>query len=184
MNSKIALSGLSILASLALIAGATFAYFNDAGTSNTNVFAAGNLDLGLTDSDQTDQDNVLASFGGTNLAPGTCLDPATLSIKNFGTVAGNHIDLSATNTNNSFASVLKLDTFTFNGGDIPLTDGNVNGIRDLEDLATSGVVNLAMTDFVYHPLVMKVCLDISAGNTLQGATDTMNLSVLLDQGPH
>lgn len=45
MNRRIALSGLSILAALGLIGGATFAFFNDVETSTGNVFQAGALDL-------------------------------------------------------------------------------------------------------------------------------------------
>lgn len=45
MNTRIALSGLSILASLAIIGGATFAFFSDTETSEDNVFVAGSLDL-------------------------------------------------------------------------------------------------------------------------------------------
>lgn len=45
MNKKIALSGLSILTALALIGGATFAFFSDVETSHNNVLQAGALDL-------------------------------------------------------------------------------------------------------------------------------------------
>lgn len=45
MNTKIALSGISILASLALVGGATFALFTDIATSQNNTFATGNGDL-------------------------------------------------------------------------------------------------------------------------------------------
>ncbi len=45
MNSKIALSAISILASLALVGGATFALFSDVATSSDNTFATGTLNL-------------------------------------------------------------------------------------------------------------------------------------------
>ena len=47
MNKKIALSGLSILASLTLIGGAAFAFFSDTETSTGNILAAGAIDLGI-----------------------------------------------------------------------------------------------------------------------------------------
>lgn len=45
VNRKIAFSGISILAALALIGGATFAFFSDIETSSGNTFTAGSLDL-------------------------------------------------------------------------------------------------------------------------------------------
>jgi len=45
MNKKIALSAMSILASLALLGGATFALFTDTATSEDNTFVSGNADL-------------------------------------------------------------------------------------------------------------------------------------------
>lgn len=45
MNKRIALSGMSILTALALIGGATFAFFSDVETSTGNTFTAGDLDL-------------------------------------------------------------------------------------------------------------------------------------------
>lgn len=45
MNKKIALSAMSILTSLALLGGATFALFTDAATSEDNTFASGNASL-------------------------------------------------------------------------------------------------------------------------------------------
>ena len=45
MNTKIALSGLSILATLALVGGATFAFFSDTETSTGNTLSAGEIDL-------------------------------------------------------------------------------------------------------------------------------------------
>lgn len=51
MNSKIALSGLSILAALTLVGGATFALFSDVASSQDNTFATGNADLVIAQGD-------------------------------------------------------------------------------------------------------------------------------------
>ncbi len=186
MNVKIALSGLSILTAISLVGAGTFAYFSDAGTSSNNVFSSGSLNMVLSDSDQTDQESVTASFGGTNLTPGVCLPAATLNIKNAtGSVAANHIDVAASNTDSIFAAFLKINTLTYDGFDVVVTDSNTNGYRDLQDLATNGIVNKSLTNVnVDHPLVMEVCLDLSAGNSQQGQSDTLGLTVTLDQGPH
>lgn len=45
MNSKIAMSALSIMASLAIMGGATFALFTDTATSQNNTFSTGNASL-------------------------------------------------------------------------------------------------------------------------------------------
>lgn len=92
LNSRIALSGLSIFAALALVGGATFAFFSDTGTSSENTFSSGTLDLKLSDdTPETDQDSVSASFGGSGLAPGSCTATQQLRAKNSGTINGNHI---------------------------------------------------------------------------------------------
>ncbi len=187
MNRKILTSGFSILASLALAGGATFALFTNTGTSSNNVFAAGTLDLKLTDENEAPSDDVTASFGGTNMSPGVCLSPATLSLKNSGTVAGNHVDITASNTDSNFASYLRIDALTYGATDILASlsagAGNANGIKDLQDLAASTVMNnLPLTDIgVNHDLSMTVCLDDLAPDTVQGGTNTMNLSALLTQ---
>ena len=45
LNTRILLSGATILAALALVVGGTFAFFSDTETSNDNTFVAGDIDL-------------------------------------------------------------------------------------------------------------------------------------------
>src|SRR3989344_915283 len=70
MNKKIALSAMSILTSLALLGGATFAFFSDEGTSTDNTFGAGTLDLLLDNDGVTFLDDVTATFDVDGMAPG------------------------------------------------------------------------------------------------------------------
>lgn len=70
MNSKIALSGLSILSALALMGGATFAYFSDVGTSTGNTFSSGTLNLQLDDTNESATESVTNSITATNFLPG------------------------------------------------------------------------------------------------------------------
>lgn len=174
----------SIVVALALITTGTYAYFSNSATSTNNVFASGNLDLKLANGSGAFADTVTASFGGSALSPNSCLAVATLNLKNTGSVAGNHIDITATNTNAAFAAFLHLKTLTLDGSDVTIADSNSNGFKDLQDLAVSGVVNKPFVDFVAHPLTMEVCLDASAGNAQQGQTNTLDFSILLDQGAH
>ena len=49
INKKIALSLLSIASALVIVGGATFAFFSDTKTSTENTFAAGTLEVSITD---------------------------------------------------------------------------------------------------------------------------------------
>ena len=196
MNKKIFFSGVSILAALALMGGATFAFFSDVGTSSSNVFATGTLDLKLTGANETDQDSVTASFGSSNLVPGSCTGSQTLSLKNTGTVAANHAEVHASNVvtdagNNASPDMdafLRINVLTYDAADQlgQLIDTNGNTFIDLADWAAPAnagkLDNLALTDLnTNHPLVMDVCLDSSAGNDIQGDSVTSTFTVDLNQ---
>lgn len=184
MNKRILLSSVSIMASTSLLAAATFAFFSDEGTSNDNVFSSGTFDLKLSDdTPETDQDSVSASFGGADLAPGACTATQQLRVKNSGTVAGNHIHLAVANTvtdtgaaaSPDIDSFLRLDTLAYDGTSklSSIADGNGNGFKDLNDFAgdplDGAADGLALTNLgTNHTIDVKVCLDASAGNTLQG----------------
>lgn len=188
MNSKIALSGLSILSALALMGGATFAYFNDVGTSNTNVFATGTLDLKLSDDTvETDQDSVTASFGGTNLAPSS-LVLGQLRLKNAGTVNADHAEIIIANINsdttNPLDKVMEITVLNYGGISVltQITDSNTNGYPDLDDFEALGLDNLPLGDLgTNHPLDMTVQMRSTAGSEYQGDTLTSNWTITLNQ---
>lgn len=170
---------------LTISTGAVYAYFSAISSSVNNIFASGKMEMKISKDNSTYADSVTAAFGGTGLMPGTCLNPGTIYVKNTGSIAGNHIDITATNTNPSLAAFLKLETFTYDGASVSVQDANSNGFADLGDLQTKGANNLSLTDKnVSHTVVMKICLDTNAGNEQQDQTDTMELHVLFDQGPH
>lgn len=194
MNSKILLSGATAVAAAALIVGATFAYFSDQGTSSENVFSTGTLILKLTDANETDQDSVTASFGSNTLVPNSCTGDQTLTLKNTGTVAANHAEVRVANvvtdTNNDadpdMDTFLRINTLTYDGGDVTsqIPDANSNGFEDLADWkATAGALDsLSLTNLnVGHPLVLDVCFDSLAGNTIQGDSVTSTFTVDLNQ---
>src|SRR3989344_1481570 len=172
INSKILLSVASIAAAAALVIGATFAYFSDSETSSGNVFSAGTVDLVLSDDNETDLDGVTATFGAADMAPGECTT-GTLNIKNAGSIAANHVDISISNTNDTMDDYLRIDILTYDAADqLPsISDGQPNTLTDLDDFEADALVNLSLTDTgTNHPLVIEVCLDESAPNTLQGAS--------------
>lgn len=197
INRKIAMSAMSIVTSLTIMGGTTYAFFSDTGTSSGNTFSTGTLDLKLTDGDETTQDNVTASFGNGSLVPGSCTGNQTLTLKNTGTVNANHAEVHLTtnvvtdtgsNASPDMDAFLKINTLTYDAGNVltQLTDTNSNTFIDLADWAApanaGALDNLALTDLnVGHPLVMDVCLDNSAGNTLQGDSVSSTFTVDLNQ---
>lgn len=153
MNTRIAMSGLSIIASLAIMGGATFAFFSDAGASNDNVFNSGDLTMALSDNNETNQVNVSGTWGLAS-APGDTFT-GDLKIKNTGSVPANHIELKFNNVvtdaiglpgsdgSTAMDTVIEITLFEWDSdGDgttdftIPITDVNSNGIKDLDDLET------------------------------------------------
>lgn len=202
MNRKIAMSLISSAAMVALVVGATFAFFSDSGTSSGNVFATGTLDLRLSDNAvngggaESVVDSVTSSFGSNTLVPGTCTGPQTLNLRNSGTIAANHAEVTVSNVptdangnaSPDMDSFLRINALTYDAVDVTgqLTDqgGDGNVYLDLADWAADAgdLDNLALTNLnTDHPLVMDVCLDSSAGDTLQGDSVTSTFTVTLNQ---
>ena len=203
MNTKIALSGLSIFAALALIGGATFAFFSDSGTSTGNVFGSGTVDLKLGNGVTATSDSVTGTIGASNMVPNGATVSATLNLKNTGTIVANHVDIIVTDvltqagsppgnvSTNPMDKYLKLTTLTYDAVDLlpSIAESNGNGFKDLEDLKNNNLTagdlqNLALADTgVDHPLVIGVQLDGTAPNDVQGDSVDVTLTITLDQGP-
>ncbi|MBI4008657.1 hypothetical protein HY357_00315 [Candidatus Roizmanbacteria bacterium] len=194
INKSIALSLLSIFVVLAVVGGLTLAFFSNQGTSSSNTFSTGTLDLKLTDTDEIDQDSVTASFGSNTLVPGTCTGNQTLTLKNTGTVAANHAEVTlanaVTDTNSDASpdmdSFLRINNLTYDGSDVSgqITDLNGNTFKDLNDWAAdpNDLDSLSLTNLnTGHDLVLDVCLDSSAGNTLQGDSVVATFTATLNQ---
>lgn len=189
MNKKIVISAMSILASLALMSGATFAFFSSSATSTGNVFSSGTLKLALCDANEpcpTPADatqNVTLTFGLTNMKPGDCTGNQTLTLKNTGSIDAGSVGITATNTNATMANFLRISAGTYDGGSfLPLTDSQPNTFSDLADLQASGLSSLSgINSGATKDLVMNVCLDDSADNSIQGQSDTLGLTVTLKQ---
>lgn len=194
MNSKIAMSALSILASLAIMGGATFAFFSDSGTSSGNVFAAGNLNLQLDDTNETVTENVTASFGTgvTPLSPGGSVT-GYVSFHNAGNIdiaeikIGSNLDVNGGGVDGSnLADVLNLTVLT--GDDTACSTGQVDQTSTINALIGGGGGNPVLTltelnnnDYDSLPGVSVgpdkfVCvtftMDSTAGNQYQGDSIT------------
>ncbi len=202
INKKILLSAVTILTTLSMMAGATFAFFSDSAVSSSNTFSTGTIDLRLSDAAvnggtlETDQDAVSSSFGSGSLVPGSCTGPQTLTLKNTGTVAANHAEVHlgnvVTDTGNNATpdmdSYLRIFSLTYDGIDVTgqivdqVSDGN--SFLDLADWAATlaALDNLALTNLnIGHSLVLDVCLDASAPNEIQADSVLSTFTVDLNQ---
>jgi predicted ribosomally synthesized peptide with SipW-like signal peptide len=186
-NTRILVSALTIVAVVAGVSAVTYAFFSDSGTSNDNVFASGTIDLKLSDSNETVQDSVVATIGGTNMVPGDT-QSGTLQLRNSGSHVADHAELQVINTNtdlvNPLDTVMQITALTYDSVSVmpQLSDLNLNGYVDLDDLEAIGLDNLALTDLgVDHPLAMTVQFRSDAGNAYQGDSVDSDWTVTLNQ---
>lgn len=183
---------------------ATRAVWSDTSTSNGNTFQAGTLDLRLSDSNETDQDSVTATWNASLMTPGGAGATGTLNIKNVGNPSADHIHLQFANTITPGAGVgatetdlitkhLQVTSMTYDGVDILSTipDSNGNVYKDLADLAAAGTIgaNTGVTPTslelanlnTNHPLIMTVALNADSADQNQGDSVTTVVTVTLHQ---
>lgn len=198
MNKRIVLSSVSIFASLALVTGATFAFFSDSGTSNDNVFAAGNLTLQLDDDDEptfaTNDDAVTASFGGSDMAPGDAVTDF-VSLHNGGSVDIAEIELGANKTAGDDALADELNLTVRTGSDSACTGSTDHTtVIDTQIGGGDGTLTLSeliATDYDALPgitvggadlfMCLTTTMDPSADNTLQGTSITVDVVFTANQ---
>ena len=92
---KLLLSMLAIFLVIGLVGAGTFAWFQDTETSSGNTFTAGTLDLKMqVDGVWGDDGVAYARWSGSNMAPGDNLGSAAIRLKEFGTILGDHLEIS------------------------------------------------------------------------------------------
>src|SRR5258708_4473062 len=97
MNKKILFSGMSILASLTLLAGSAYAAFDTTATASDNTFSSGTDNLTISLNNLSDFHSTIGSpFTGSNIAPGYN-HVFTFYLKNENTSTDN-LNVSATFT--------------------------------------------------------------------------------------
>ena len=185
INKRIVTSGLTVVAAATLLVGATFAFFSDTGTSNDNIFSTGTLTLklfnGVATGSSTFSDDVTATFGASNMAPGNCTS-GSLTLKNSGTINAGSISMIATNNNAILSPFLAITSLTFDGNPVTVTSLNATAFADLQDLASQSPTALTgLNAGTSKVLATTICLDNSAGNPQQGQSNTLNLSFTLNQ---
>lgn len=182
-----------------LIIGVTRAAWSDTAQSTGNVFTAGSLDLKLTDDNEIDEDNVSMTWGELGMVPGGTPIDKTLSLKNSGTVAGNHVHFSVANTvtdNGAAAtpdmdSYLEVSTLEYDTVDIlgEITDSNGNSYIDLADFSAAGLIgddsdatgNALIDTGADHTLRMVVGLNTATPSDIQGDSVETTLTATLHQ---
>ena len=184
--------GIAGLIVLALLAGGLWAFLSDTETSTTNQVTAGTLDLKTNDAN-----GVTQSLYSTGLKPGGTVGPATVTLKNSGSVNAATVDISfsyaesdgtpnpGTNkTSDEVAAILEVTTLNYDGASqLPqINDGNSNSYIDLQDLqndALTGLTGLnasATKDF-------QIGLTMKSGisNDFRGDGVSITMTFLLNQ---
>lgn len=129
MNKRIVLSSLSLISSVALVAGATFAFFSDTETSSGNTFTAGTLDLKVNDHD------VVGTLVTLTAKPSEDTQPEIIELKNIGTNGG-IADLHFTNVVNTGGTNTEPECIAENGSWTSPNGPCVSPIAVADDVST------------------------------------------------
>jgi spore coat-associated protein N len=202
MNKKLIIS-LSVIGAVAAIAvGGTIAYFSDTETSTGNSFAAGTLNLALTDASENGTESETNTWVFSNIKP-TDSDSATLVLNNTGTLAG-YVDISnisitddeGTNPESETSTGKKLSDLLYvwmfwdvnHNGNFDSGDGDVDiygtsaSYAKFSAMATSYDIDEELVASNTAGITMKYNWPSSADdNDAQGDTTTMTFTVELDQ---
>ncbi len=204
--------GLAI-AAIAVIAVAgvsTWAYFSDTETSTNNIFAAGTLDLKTSNDAVNYTDGVTATWGSGNnpVAPGYS-SSGTVTLKNLGNIAADHIEMKFTDVvvNNvsynstdlgpdiaDMSSVMQVTALSYGGTSIlaseiaaldPIANGgNGDGILELNELNGKTISSTTIPGTngnTPQALSMTVAIPGSVGNGIQGDVVTLTVTFGLFQ---
>ncbi len=139
---------IALVLSVGLMAVGTWAYFSDNEASGSNQATAGTLDLKTND-----VDGVTQTLNAPNLKPNNSYGPATITLKNNGSLAGatlgivfsyvasdgspNTVDMTADAT----AAIIEVTTLTYDGSNLlgSVIDNNTNGYKDVQDLKNANL---------------------------------------------
>jgi predicted ribosomally synthesized peptide with SipW-like signal peptide len=188
---------ISALLVIGMVAAGTFAYFTDTQASSGNVFTAGTLDLGLSNTPgAAATGDVTGTFTATTWKPGDTAT-GTLSINNAGSIAMGHLTVAFTYTLSTagrpltisgspwttdptdlFDKEITVTTATWNGVTQDGTSGSatIQG-RTLAQLQTTGAIQLATLGAnTKHDLVLIFTFATGATNGCQGNVLTLTVT--------
>jgi predicted ribosomally synthesized peptide with SipW-like signal peptide len=190
--------GLTVAAVLVmgLVGGGTWAYFSDTEQTTGNIFAAGTLDLGLsnTDSGGTSNASTSATFSASDLYPGSTAGSGTLYINNNGSIAMSSINVTfsysytegspdtvtgydATTGTDNMSAMMKITTATYNGTSVAaLVD------KSIDQLVSAGSINVGSLPVGDElPLALTWTFDATATNGCQGDSIDVTIDVTGNQ---
>jgi len=193
MRKKLVMSMLIAVMAAGSLAGGAVAAFADLEGSGENSFQAGTLDL-KTD----DVDGVTQSLYATSMKPGASIGPATIVLRNIGSLSAPTLNIDVSYVNNDgdqpskypgtvtadqFADELIVNTLTYDGTDLTtgISDQDADGI-DMKEVAAytfpgqSGLNPGTTKDFV-----VQVTLKAITNNDFQADGIDINLTFTLGQ---
>gem|GEM_PF-3241969 len=183
MNRKIVISAISILSSLTLMAGATFAAFTSSSSNTGNTFGSGTLTLTVTPQGGTTS---TPAFTVTNIAPGD-FQTKSITLANTGTVNATLTKLvsvgHSTSSSPDLGDKLTLQIYddvngngAIDGGDVLKGTGHVN-----DGSLTNIDLGFGITAGGSHKIVAKVTFDSDATDTYQGKNSSFDLNFQTSQ---
>jgi predicted ribosomally synthesized peptide with SipW-like signal peptide len=168
-----------------------WAYFNDVEPSTGNELTSGTLDL-RTD----DADGVTQTLYATSMKPGSIIGPSTIQLKNAGDTDGTSLDIefsyiesdgSPNNVNmtaNATAAMMEVTSLSYNSVSLltGINDNNVNGYKDLQDLADADLGGLAgLSTSATKPFEIEIKLNDNLSNDFRADGITAVISFTLNQ---
>ncbi len=181
INRRIIASGLSIVSALAVMGGATFAFFSDSATSTGNVFAAGTLSIDITDQNEVtpfEAEAIVSNWapGDENLVNFDVLNTGTLPINVRGFATGTWGDPGLDGENR--VRVIKVERWNGASWD-PILDVP-SGITGLFYDTNNGLVggapfNVAPGGRAQYQLTVE--FDPNSGNNFQSKSFTSSIQV-------
>ena len=167
----------------------TWAFFVDNEASTADQMASGTLDLKTDDADGVSQ-----TLYNTSIDAGESIGPATVVLKNAGSVIGSSLDISFSYlesddpaniidmSEDQTAAIMEVTTLSYNSTDLLaiVSDNNSNSYIDIQDITNadlagqSGLAAGASKDFI-----IEITTDNSTwwGYYNDGITLTMNFSL-------
>ena len=129
-----------VVLAVGLYSAGTLAVFTDTASDTGNTITAGTMDLKIKDSNEGFADVVSATWVMTNMVPGGATVFDTVTLKDTGSIEGQHLEISFSYTGDTeLAEWIEVTTISYDGINpilflSSITDVNTNGWKDLEDL--------------------------------------------------
>lgn len=176
---------MSILTTLAMMGGATFAYFSSQGTSENNTFSTGTLEIAVNQNGQTDLNEQTTGVQvAQDWKPGDTTD-VLFNVYNSGTLPVNLKGFALGNWNDAGLDVNKVKAtkveYKLNGSGnwATLVPENLSGLTGAFYYSPDGT-NSNLTALASHDtlnLKITVLFDSTANNSYEGKIYTAHLNV-------